>query len=99
MTDEINEIEEAMDKSKRLHGLYADRIFVHPTGQHLRISFGEKIDDETTFHTAIVVADNEAVKFATLMLRIATASVKKNTAEDDTIPIIDMSDLGENREA
>lgn len=73
--DESFALWEAQDQTKQLPARFATRLYVTPEGQHIRIAFGERIDDETVYHTALVLPAGEALQMAQLLARIAGASV------------------------
>jgi len=66
---------EALDQTKKLPTRFANRIFISPDGQHLRISFGEQIKDDAVYHTALIVPGGEALEMGRLLLRMAQANV------------------------
>ena len=68
------EIYDAEHKVKQLHAYFSDRIFVQPNGRFLRISFGERVGDETIYHSAISVPVEEAMEFGSLLARMAHAN-------------------------
>lgn len=66
---------DAGDQTKKLPARFANRMFVSPEGQHLRIAFGEKIAEDNVYHTALVVPNGEALEMAKLLFNMAQTSV------------------------
>jgi hypothetical protein len=71
------EILDAQEKVKQLRALFATRIFVQPLGEQLRISFGDRVSDETVWHTSIVVPLAEALQYGELLTRMASESIDR----------------------
>jgi hypothetical protein len=71
------ELYDAQEKAKALRALFSNRVFVQPDGLHLRISFGERVGDETVYHTAMVIPHGEALEFGRLLMNMATASLEQ----------------------
>lgn len=88
-TDSLSNVTEAdLASSRKLRGLFTDRIYVQPhiDGMHLRINFGEVVGGEAQYHTAIVVSSSEALEFADLIHRMglmATEYAKNFSGEDN----------------
>lgn len=79
--EEVNwDIIDAQDKAKALRALFSNRIFAQPDGLHLRLSFGEWVQDETVYHTAIVVPNEQALEMGKLLVSMATASIENQIA-------------------
>lgn len=77
-SEQFSEVTEAdLESSRKLRGLFTDRIYVQPhgDGMHMRINFGEVVGGETQYHTAIVVSSANAVEFASLIHRLAVVSI------------------------
>ncbi|HEX6374999.1 MAG TPA: hypothetical protein VFZ91_04695 [Allosphingosinicella sp.] len=73
--EEDYELWDAQDQSKKLRATFATRLYVEPAGEHLRLSFGERISDETVYHTALVVPAETAIEMAQLIYRLGTGAV------------------------
>jgi hypothetical protein len=71
---------DAEDQSKKLHALFVNRVFVQQDGEHLRMSFGEKVGDDTIYHTSIVVPNADALAFGELIHRMARAGIDHQLA-------------------
>lgn len=70
LTDDYWEDREA---SKKLTGRYANRIYVQPLGNGMvRINFGEVLDEEPSYHSAIVVTAEQAIGFAHVIFNVST---------------------------
>lgn len=66
------------EAAKKLNGLYANRIYVQPLGEGMvRINFGEVLDEDSSYHTAIVVTAQQAKQFAQVIFNVATAVVER----------------------
>jgi hypothetical protein len=70
----------AAEKSKFLRALFTNQFFVQPDGQHLRMSFGERVDGEPLFHTCIVVPNSDALEFGQLLVAMAQNSIEHQLA-------------------
>ena len=65
---------EDREAAKKITGQFANRIFVQPLKNGLvRINFGEVLDEEASYHTAIIVTAEQAVEFAQVIYNISTA--------------------------
>lgn len=71
------ELFDAQSKAKELRALFSNRVFVQPDGAHLRVSFGERVGDETLYHTAMVIPNREALELGDLLVSMATASLEQ----------------------
>jgi hypothetical protein len=74
--DDINgaDLWEDQEAAKKITGQFANRIFVQPLQNGLvRINFGEVLDTEASYHTAIVVTAEQAIGFAQVIYNISTA--------------------------
>jgi len=70
-TDPIDYWEER-EAAKKVNGLYANHVYVQPLGQGMvRVNFGEVLDEEPRYHTAVVLTPENARDFAILMYQIA----------------------------
>jgi hypothetical protein len=69
------ELLDAQEKSKQLKPLFTNRIYAEPVGRNLRISFGERIGEETVFHSSIVMPLEEALQAGDLLFRMAHAGL------------------------
>jgi len=69
------ELGEAEDQTKRLAARYANRLYAAPDGQHVRLVFGERIKDETVFHTSLIISAGDGLLMARLISEIAGATV------------------------
>jgi hypothetical protein len=71
LDDDYDPYWEDRDASKANKGVFANRIYVQPLGNGMvRINFGEVLDDQPTYHTAIVVTAEQAVGFAQVIYNI-----------------------------
>lgn len=75
------ELFDAQEKSKALNPLFSNRIYAQPIGRNLRLSFGERIGEETVFHTSIVMPLEEALQTGDLLLRMANAGLSAQLQE------------------
>ena len=62
---------------KKLNGQFTNRLFVQHLGDGLiRLNFGDVMDaQEPTYHTAIVLTASNAMQFAELIYRMASAAI------------------------
>jgi hypothetical protein len=61
-----------VEASKKNVGQFANRIFVQPLGNGMvRINLGEVLDDDPSYHTAIVVTAEQGMQFASLIHSIS----------------------------
>jgi hypothetical protein len=71
---------EQRDASKKNPGLYTNQIYVQHLGEGLlRLSFGEVLDDEPRYHSALVLTAHNAYAFGELMMRMAQAAAAAET--------------------
>jgi len=84
----------AAEKSKFLRALFTNQLFVQPDGQHLRMSFGERVEGEPLFHTCIVVPNSDALEFGQLLVKMAQAgldqqmaAIKELFSEAEQVPV------------
>jgi hypothetical protein len=71
---------DAEDQSKKLHAMFCNRIFIQPDGLHLRITFGEKVGEESVYHSTIMVPNGDALAFGKLLVNMAQASLDNQIA-------------------
>ena len=65
---------EEREAAKKNTGLFTNRVFAQPLGDGLvRVNFGEVIDTEPSYHTAIVITAANAVAFGELIYRMGIA--------------------------
>lgn len=69
------ELREAEDRARDLPARYANRLYAAPDGHNIRLVFGERIRDETVFHTALIVSAGDGLLIARLISEIAGATV------------------------
>lgn len=69
------ELREAEDQTRKLAARYANRLYAAPDGHNVRLVFGERIRDETVFHTALIVSAGDGLLMARLISEIAGATV------------------------
>ena len=63
---------EHVDAIKKLTAAYVNQLFIQPLGDgNLRLNFGEALDEEPRYHTAIVISAANAKSFAELIHRWA----------------------------
>lgn len=68
------ELWDAQDQTKKLAARFANRLYVSPEGQNIRVVFGERIKDESLFHTALVIPVGDALEMAHLLMKLASAA-------------------------
>lgn len=67
-----------MEAAKKINGLFANRIYVQPLGEGLvRINFGEVLDADPSYHSAVVVTALQAKQFAQVIFNVATSVVER----------------------
>jgi hypothetical protein len=68
---------EDTEASKKLTGVFANRIYVQHLGEGmLRLNFGEVLDPhDPTYHTALVISGANAKLFAELIYRMGDAAI------------------------
>lgn len=67
--------------AKKLNGIYSNRIYAQPLGDGMvRINFGEILDDEPRYHTAIVATAAQVKAFAQLMFNVSQAVLEAEMA-------------------
>lgn len=69
------ELREAEDRTRELAARFANRLYAAPDGHHVRLVFGERIKDETVFHTSLIVSAGDGLLMARLIAEIAGATV------------------------
>jgi hypothetical protein len=69
------ELREAEDQVRKLAARYANRLYAAPDGHNVRLVFGERIKDETIFHTSLVISAGDGLLMARLIAEIAGATV------------------------
>lgn len=64
-----------LEATKKIHGIFANRIYVQPLGDGMvRLNFGEVLDnDDPTYHTALVMTASQAESFARLIHKVSLA--------------------------
>lgn len=68
----VNDYWEEREAAKRLNALYTHNIYVHPIGGGMvRINFGASLDEEPSYHTALVMTAENARDFACLIYGVA----------------------------
>ena len=67
----------AGEKTKSLHALFANQLFVQPDGLHLRISLGERVGGEAQFHSSFVIPNGDALQFGQLLVSMAEAAINQ----------------------
>lgn len=74
---------EHSEAAKKLNALYANRIYVQPLPEGaVRINFGETMDADPSYHTAIVATPHQALDFASVIFRIAQAMIEDQKSAD-----------------
>ncbi len=77
MSEDYDMYWEDREATKKIDGKFANRIYVQPVGDGMvRINLGEVLDDEPSYHTAVVVTAERAVDFAKLLQRVAEEIVE-----------------------
>ena len=66
---------EAEEQTGKIPAQYANRLFVKPDGNMLRLSFGEQAGDEVIYRTSFIVPAQTALEMGDLLTRMATANV------------------------
>lgn len=74
-TVEAVELREAEARTRDLPARYANRLYAVPDGHNVRLVFGERIGDDTIFHTALIVSAGDGLLMARLIAEIAGATV------------------------
>jgi hypothetical protein len=69
------ELWEAEDQTRKLAARHSNRLYAAPDGHHVRLVFGERIKDETIFHTSLIVSAGDGLLMARLIAEIAGATV------------------------
>jgi hypothetical protein len=69
------ELREAEDRARALPARFANRLYAAPDGHNVRLVFGERIKDETIFHTSLIVSAGDGLLMARLIAEIAGATV------------------------
>jgi hypothetical protein len=65
---------EHREASKKLTAVHTNQVFVQPMADGLlRVSFGEVLDDEAQYHTALIMTARNALLFGDLIARTAAA--------------------------
>ena len=65
---------EAEEQTAKLPAQYANRLFVKPEGNMLRLSFGELAGDEVIYRASFIVPAFTALEMADLLNRMATTN-------------------------
>lgn len=74
-----------IEEVKKLRSAYANQIFVQPLGDsNIRVNFGEVLDDEPRYHTALVLSASNALQFAQLIERWARITLGEPELEEAT---------------
>ncbi len=67
-----------IEAAKKINGLFANRIYVQPLGDGMvRINLGEVLDEETSYHSAVVVTALQAKQFAQVIFNVASAILEQ----------------------
>jgi len=73
---EVTDYWEDREAAKKLTGVFANRVYVQPISPGMvRVNFGEVLDEEPTYHTAIVLTAADAMSFAALIYQVAQANL------------------------
>jgi len=75
------ELDKADAAAKELSAFFCNRIFIQPDGVHLRMTFGERIGDDSKYHFSIVVPNADAVEFGRLISEMAQAAVERQVEQ------------------
>lgn len=59
---------DAEEQSKRLQPMYVNRAYVKMEGHVLRISFGERVNDEDVYRSTIVMTPQDAYELGELLV-------------------------------
>jgi hypothetical protein len=64
-----------LEEIKKLRASYANQVFVQPMGDgNLRLNFGETLDEESLYHTAVVLSYGNAIELSSLIQRMVAAA-------------------------
>ena len=69
------ELSEAEARTRNLPARFANRLYAAPDGHNVRLVFGERIQDETIFHSSLIVSAGDGLLMARLIAEIAGATV------------------------
>lgn len=73
------DLEDAAAKAKLIRALFSNRIFIQPDGLHLRMTFGERVGNESFYHASIVVPNGDALEFGRLIVLMAETAIANQT--------------------
>ena len=80
---------EHIDAIKKLTAVYVNQLFIQPLGDgNLRLNFGEALDDEPRYHTAIVISAENAKLFSELVYRWAVDTITPPVITPPTIQAV-----------
>lgn len=83
MTDDPQDYWLETEAAKKIQGLFANQVYVQHLGSGLlRVNFGEVLDEDPRFHSAIVLTAENAYAFGALMQRMAQAAVAPPPSKD-----------------
>jgi hypothetical protein len=78
---------EHRDAAKKVSAIYANQVYIQPMAEGLiRVNFGEVMDEDPSYHTAIVLTPANCLLFSDLMARMATAVLKQTSVVTPTEP-------------
>lgn len=64
---------DAEEQSRKIPAQHANRLYVKPIGDMLRMTFGEQVGDEIVYRTSFVVPIVTAYEMGDLLMRMANA--------------------------
>jgi len=98
LDEEPNEFDfwEHTEAAKKLNALYTNRIYVQPLGEGIvRINFGETMDAEPSYHTAIAATPEQAIEFASLIYRVANTMLERLAATQTAADMAPVEQTGQ----
>jgi hypothetical protein len=79
---------EHIEAAKKIDAIFANQVFVQPLGDGLlRLNFGEVLDDQPRYHSAIVISARNGLALADLIDRIARATLTPGTQFTSTATV------------